>query len=191
MEKKKPIEQTTLGWCVNLLYILLQVVDILVEYIDGQLRAMGNSFEREKKKAFGNYTRKQREAAYWIHDVIKVDDAFWNATDQDSKRYTNSVADAHELLRACMLYMDRSHTTTGYYQIMRFLRAMPEGGIFPEKTISRFNFNRAWVYDKGDRVHNENHGDGVLDLCVGNGNWQVIFDNGDKAVLNESMFKLI
>ena len=188
MEK---IEQTPLGWEVNLLYILMQTADILVEDIDYQLRLRGEHFKREQKQAFNTYTRKQREASYWLHDVIKIDEAFWEATDKDSKRYSNSVADAHELLRACLLYMDRSHTEKGYYQIMRFLRGLPEGGIFPAKTIDRFSFNRAWVYEKGDRVHNENHGDGVLDLCLGNGNWQVIFDNGDKAVLNESMFKLI
>ena len=187
------IEKTPLGWQVNLLYIMLQAIDILVEDIDMQLRLRlcGESFKHEQKQSFKRYTQKQREAAHWLHDVIKIDDAFWKATDQNSKRYSNSIADAHELLRAVLLYIDRSHTEKGYYQIMRFLRSLPEGGVFPEKTISRFNFNRAWVYEKGDRIHNENHGDGTLDLDLGNGNWNCIFDNGDKAVLNENQFKLI
>ena len=185
------IEQTPLGWSVNLLYIMLQAVDVLVEDIDYQLRLRGEHFKREQKQAFKRYTQKQRDASYWLHDVIKIDDAFWEATDKDSKRYSNSIADAHELLRACLLYMDRSHTEKGYYQIMRFLRNLPEGGIFPEKTISRFDFNRAWIYEVGDRVHNENHGDGVLEVCLGNGNWQVLFNNGDRVILNEKMFKLI
>lgn len=189
--ENKPIEQTPLGWEVNMLYIMLQAADILVEDIDQRLRLRDEHFKREQKRAFNTYTKKQREASFWLHDVIKIDEAFWNATDKDSKRYSNSVADAHELLRACMLYMDRSHTEKGYYQIMRFLRGLPEGGIFPEKEISRFNFNRAWVYEKGDRIHNENHGDGVLDLPLGNGNWQCVFDGGKKVVLNESHFKLI
>jgi hypothetical protein len=186
-----PIERTPLGWLVNLLYIMSQSMDILVEDIDYQLRLQGEHFKKEQKRAFNTYTRKQREAAYWMHDVIKIDDAFWEATDRNSRRYSNSVADAHELLRATLLYMDRSHTEKGYYQIMRFLRGLPQGGIFPEKTISRFEFNRAWVYERGDRVHNENHGDGSLDLDLGNGNWQVALDSGGKVILNESTFKLI
>ena len=191
MDEKKPIEQTPLGWEVNLMYIMLQAVDILVEDIDYQLRVQGQHFKKEQKQSFKRYTQKQRDAAYWLHDVIKIDEAFWEATDKDSKRYSNSVADAHELLRAAMLYMDRSHTEKGYYQIMRFLRGLPEGGIFPEKTVSRFNFNRAWVYEPCDRVHNANHGDGVLEVRLGNGNWQVLFNNGDRVILNETMFKLI
>lgn len=187
------VEQTPLGWQVNLLYIMLQAVDILVEDIDMQLRLRlcGESFKHEQKQSFKRYTQKQREAAHWLHDVINIDEAFWEANDKDSKRYSNSIADAHELLRACLLYMDRSHTEKGYYQIMRFLRNLPEGGVFPEKTISRFDFNRAWVYEPCDRVHNENHGDGVLEVCVGNGNWQVLFNNGDRVILNENQFKLI
>lgn len=185
------IEKTPLGWKVNLMYIMLQAVDVLVEDIDYQLRRQSQHFKQEQKQAFRRYTQKQRDASYWLHDVIKIDEAFWEATDKNSKRYSNSVADAHELLRANMLYMDRSHTEKGYYQIMRFLRGLPEGGIFPEKEISRFSFNRAWVYEKGDRIHNDNHGDGVLDLNTGNGNWQCIFDNGETVILNESHFKLI
>lgn len=186
-----PVEQTPIGWLVNLLFLMLQSADVLVEDIDYQLRLRGDHFKREQKQAFNTYTRKQREASYWLHDVIKIDNAFWEATDRNSKRYSNAVADAHELLRAILLYMDRSHTEGGYYRIMRFLRGLPEGGIFPEKTISRFEFNRAWVYEKGDRVHNDNHGDGVLDLDLGNGNWQVALDGGGKVILNESTFKLI
>ena len=185
------IEQTPLGWEVNALYILLQSIDVLVEDIDFQLRLRGEHFKKEQKQAFKRYTQKQRDAAYWLHDVIKIDDAFWNATEQNSKRYSNSIADAHELLRAVMLYIDRSHTEKGYYQIMRFLRSLPEGGIFPEKTISRFDFNRAWIYESGDRVHTTNHGDGTLDLHLGNGNWQVKLDNGENVILNENHFKIV
>lgn len=176
---------------VNVLYIMLQSIDILVEDIDGQLRARGESFKREQKKAFSNYTKKLRESSYWLHDVIKVDDAFWEATDRNSKRYSNSVADAHELLREIMLYVDRSHTETGYYKIMRFIRSLPEGGIFPADYISRFDFNRAWVYETGDRVETTNHGSGTLDLHLGNGNWQVKLDDGENIVLNETHFKLL
>ena len=191
MADKKPLEQTPLGWEVNMTFLLLQAVDILVEDIDNQLHARRESFKREQKKAFTTYTKKQREASYWLHDVIDVDGAFWEATDMDSKRYSNSVADAHELLRACMLYMDRSHTETGYYKIMRYMRSLPEGGIFPEEFISRFDFNRAWVYEAGDRVRTTNHGEGTLDLHLGNKNWQVKLDNGESVILNENHFHLL
>ena len=186
----KEIEKTAIGWEVNLMYILLQVVDVLVEDIDWQLRLRGNNFKRELKQSFKRYTQKQKDASYWLHDIIGVDRAFWEATEKNSKKYSNSIADAHELLRMCMLYMDRSHTEDGYYQIMRFLRSLPNGGLFPDEFVARFNFNRAWVYEKGDRIHNDNHGNGILDLDLGNSNWQCVFDNGDKAVLNESQFKL-
>lgn len=172
------------------MFLLLQAVDILVEDVDMQLRIHGEMFKREQKRAFNRYTQRQREAAYWLHDVIGIDKVFWDATEKNSKRYSNSIADAHELIRSCMLYMDRSHSEKGFYQIMRFLRSLPNGGLFPDEFVARFNFNRAWVYEKGDRIHNDNHGNGILDLDLGNSNWQCVFDNGDKAVLNESQFKL-
>ena len=186
------IEKTPLGWEINLMFIFLQAVDVIVEDVDEQLHEQDGHFKRELKQAITRYTQAQRKASWWLHDVVNIDGLFWDAVDKDSKRYSNSIADAHEMIRQAMLYMDRSHTETGFYKIMRFLRSLPSGGVFPEEFISRFDFNRAWVYEAGDRVHTTNHGDGTLEVALGNGNWQVSLDSGTKTVLNEKdHFKLL
>lgn len=186
------VERTPLGWEINLMFIMLQGIDILVEDIDEQLHDQNSHFEYNLKRAITRYTKKQREASYWLHEVVNIDGLFWEATDKDSKKYSNSIADAHELLRMSMLYIDRSHTETGFYKIMRAMRSLPTGGVFPEEYVARFDFNRAWVYETGDRVLTLHHGNGTLETPLGNGNWQVALDSGDHIVLNEKEhFKLL
>ena len=62
----------------------------------------------------------------------------WQAVGEDARAYSNIIADANELIRLVLLYVDRSHNEDGYYSIFRHLRSLPEGGCFPEWYISRF-----------------------------------------------------
>lgn len=187
MEEK--CKHTPLEWSVNVLHLMLQATMVLVEDIDMQLHIQGNAFHREKKKHIKNYARCIEQARGYM-EKFGLDTSCWEAVGEDSKAYTNVIADANELIRLILLYVDRAHCENGYYDIMRSLRAMPENGLFPESYISRFNFKHEWIYGKGDRVHTTNHGDGTLDAKV-NGSWIVNLDNGNQVVLNESMFKLL
>lgn len=184
------IEQTPLGWSVNVLHLLLQASSVLIEDIDQQLQWQGSKFHQEKKKHFKNYQRCIEQARGYM-EKFGLDTSCWDAVGEDSRAYSNVIADANELIRLVMLYVDRAHSEDGYYKIMRYLRSLPENGLFPEKYIARFNMHHQWIPGAGDRVHTINHGDGTLDLHLGNGNWQVKLDNGENVILNETHFKIV
>lgn len=184
------LERTPLGWEVSVLHILLQATDVLIEDIDMQLRAQSASFRQDKKMHFKNYSRCLEQARCYL-EKFGLDTSCWEAVGKDPHRYSNIIADANELIRLILLYVDRAHTEEGYYDIFRHLRALPENGIFPEKFIGRFNMHHEWVPGVGDRVHTENRGDGTL-ACKGNGRaWVIDLDSGGQTVLNEDQFKLI
>ena len=186
MEDKHP----PLNWLVNVLHLMLQATTVLVEDIDQQLKVQGNRFHKEKKQYIKNYARCIEQARYWM-EKFGLDTSCWEAVGEDGRAYSNVIADANELIRLVMLYVDRAHTEDGYYKIFRFLRSLPENGLFPEWYIGRFNMHHVWIPGKGDRVHTTNHGDGTLDCHLGNENWQVHLDSGDNIILNESHFKLL
>lgn len=186
MEKSK---HTPLEWSINVLHLMLQATTILVEDIDMQLHIKGERFQREKKMYIKNYARCIEQARSWM-DKFGLDTSCWEAVGKDSKAYTNIIADANELLRVIFLYVDRAHSDTGYYEVMRSLRHLPENGLFPESYIARFNFKHEWIYGSGDRVRTANHGDGTLYAKV-NGAWIVNLDDGNQIVLREEHFKLI
>lgn len=183
-------KETPLGWLVNLLHLMLQASTVLVEDIDQQLRLKGEHFKKEKKQYIKNYTRCIEQARYWI-EKFGLDTSCWEAVKEDSRAYSNIIADANELIRVAMLYVDRAHTEEGYYKIFRFLRSLPENGIFPEKYIGRFQMHHVWVPGPGDKVHTNNYGNGVLELKTNGDNWIIRMDDGSQRVLKESQFKLI
>jgi len=184
------LNQTPLGWAVNVLHLFLQASTILVEDIDQQLRATGDRFHREKKQYIKNYARCVDQARYWM-EKFGLDTSCWEAVHEDSRAYTNIIADANELIRFAMLYIDRAHCEGGYQQIFRFLRGLPENGIFPEKYISRFQMHHVWIPGPGDRVHTANYGDGTIDQKFDNGSYVINLDNGTQKILKEEHFKLI
>lgn len=185
MEDKHP----PLNWAVNVLHLLLQATTVLVEDIDVQLRIKGERFHREKKNYLKNYAKCLEQATYWI-DKFGLDASCWEAVGEDSRAYSNVVADANELIRLIMLYVDRAHSEEGYEKIFRFLRSLPEQGIFPESYIARYRMKHVWVPGKGDRVSTKNHGDGTISMKV-NGNYVIDLDSGGQTVLNESQFQII
>ena len=156
------LEESPLGWTVVLLFIVLNAGEVLTYDIDQQLENM-----------------------------FKIDEIIWESTDQDSRRYTNAVADSNEIIRILMLYLDRAHTPGGYEQILHFLRALPEQGLFPAQYINRFKMDREWVYAKGDRVMTINHGPGILDLNTNDDNWIINLESGGQTVLNTKQFSII
>ena len=57
--------------------------------------------------------------------------------------------------------------------------------------MERFRMKLEIVPEAGDRVRTTNHGEGTLDLHLGNENWQVRLDNGESVILNEKHFRLL
>jgi hypothetical protein len=188
-ELEKRAKDTPLGWRINLYFILLQCISILMEKIDSELKQFGSTFRQDKKYAYGQYVALQKKAQVWL-DKINVDGAFWDATYHNARRYDNSIADANELIREMMLYIDRSWSQENFYKIFRFLRQLPSGDRFPEEEIAKYNFKRPWVIGIDDRVKTE-FGDGTI-IAEGNKNsWVINLDNGAQKVLDESQFEQI
>ena len=183
-------QHTPLEWSINVLHLLLQATTVLVEDIDQQLQAQGTGFRREKKQYIKNYAKCVDQARYWM-EKFGLDTSCWEAVGQDGRAYSNVIADANELIREVMLYVDRAHSEDGYYKIFRFLRSMPENGLFPEWYIKRFNMHHEWVLGKGDRVRTVNYGDGTIDSKLLNGAYIINLDSGGQKVLEEKHFKLI
>lgn len=187
------LEESPLGWEVNLLWMFLQSASILVEDIDMQLKIKTNStsgFIHEKKKYIKNYERCLKEAEQWMLK-FGLDKETYNAVGGHSGMYSNTVASAKELIRMAMLHVDRSHCEGGSYRAFKALRDLPSNGIFPDKWIDRFQMKYEVVPEVGDRVLTTNHGEGVLLLHVGGKNWNVRLSDNKEIILNENQFKLL
>jgi len=187
---EKSRKMTSLDMLVNVMYNMLMGVDILQEEIDKELKKVGEGFHREKRQAFNRY-KKLMEDAYKQYEKFGVTDSIWEATNENPNRFDGFRADANELLRAIILYVDRAHFDDSFYKIFRFLRSLPPGGLFSEEDVERFNFKRPWICGKGDRVRSDRYGDGTLEINTNGDNWVVNFDDGTQRVLKETQFKQI
>lgn len=197
---EKTIDATPLGWEVDLLFYFAHAATILTEDIDRQLKNMYGSkdgFIHQKKKWIGNYNdcidgaiEKLRQAGEWM-EKVDPDGATFEAVGNHSVRYSNALAYANEFIRFNMLYMDRAQDEAASQKIFKFLRSLPESGVFPERFLERFRMKLQIVPEAGDRVLTTNHGQGVLLLHVGNKNWNVKLADGSERILNESNFKLL
>lgn len=181
-------KETSLGWKVNVLYVLTAAVDVLVNDVDRDLKKIGTSFDKEKKRTFGRYAKSVRDCAYWV-DRLGIDETVWRASGESARRYDGFLADARELLRLILLYVDRSHSEDGFYRIFRFLRSLPENGLFAEEDIARFEFKREWIPEPGDAVETP-HGKGVIRMTLNHGDYMVDLEDGRQKVVNGKDLKL-
>jgi hypothetical protein len=187
------IEETPLGWEINMLFLMAHCCTILAEDIDMQIQLISGKadrFDPAKKRAIINYEKAIKEAEEWMFK-FGLDKITYEAVGEHNKRYSNVIANSNALIRMMMLCLDRSHCDGGDARVLKRLRSMPENGIFPEKTIERFRMKLVEVPEVGDRVKTTNHGLGTLELHVGNENWSVKLDNGESRILNEKHFTLL
>ena len=187
------IEQTPLGWEINLLFLAAHCCTVLTEDIDYQLRLKSGKSDRfspEKKRALYNYEKAIKEAEEWMFK-FGLDKITYEAVQEHNKAYSNVIANSNALIRMMMLCLDRAHAEGGDARVFKRLRSLPEGGIFSEKMMERFRMKLEIVPESGDRVRTKNHGEGTLDLHLGNENWQVKLDNGESIILNEKHFTLL
>lgn len=188
-----PIEQTPLGWEIDLLMMMAHACTILTEDIDYQIRYRSidkSRFDPYMKKCMYNYEKALKDADEWIFK-FGLDKRTYEAVESHNKRYSNVIASSNWLIRMCMLAIDRAHCDGGDGRAMKRLRSLPENGLFPEKTLERFIMKFEIEAEVGDRVRTNNYGDGTLEVHLGNANWQVGLDSGEKKILNESHFKLL
>ena len=188
------IDETPMGWEINLLFMMAHCASVLAADVDMQLRMKTKNqydrFDKKKKKCFFNYEKAIKEAEEWFQKM-EIDKSTYEAVEENNKRYSNAYAHANWLIRVCMLALDRSHCDGGDARVMKRLRSLPEVGIFSEKMISRFNMKFEIVPEVGDHVMTNNHGEGILLLHLGQSNWNVRLVDGSEIVLNEKQFKLL
>lgn len=194
------IEGTPKGWQINLLYMFAHCMGILAEDCDMQLQNATRSaefFQREKKKAVNDYNHCIEQAREWLakaYDKMLIfdpDGATFEAVNGHTPEYNNAIANANTMIRFNMLLIDRSHTDGAEAKIFKFLRSMPEQGIFPEEYIERFRMKLQIVPEVGDRIKSDIHGFGTLQFNTCKDNWAVLLDNGDQIILSEKQFKLL
>ena len=194
------VEETPLGWAVNMLYYFAHCATILAEDIDQQLSLPtkgGQHFIREKKKAFHEYEEAIQKAQQWLQradekmQVFDPDGVTFEAVNNHSGRYDNAIAYSNDIIRFNMLFMDRAQVGDGDLKIYKFLRSLPKGNAFPDEYIERFRMKLKVVPEVGDRIKSDVHGTGVLEFNTCGKNWAVLLDTGDQIILNESQFTLL
>lgn len=186
MEEKN---RCPLDMFVNTMYVMILGVDILQNEIDKELRKSKEKFNREKRLAYNRFMKCMQDAWHW-YEKFGVTESVWEASNRNVSVYDSVRADANELLREILLYIDRSHTNTGFQSIFRFLRQLPEQGLFTSDDIARFEFARPWVVGVGDRVDTK-FGKGTISVKGNNNSWVINMDDGTQRVLEEKELKQI
>lgn len=188
MEK---IEESPLGWEINLLYLFINSTVILAEDINLILTTMYKAgLDKKKRHAIIRYKDCMKEAERYLEEFGADRDAF-EAVKGHSGMYSNTIASSKELIRMAMLHVDRAHCDGGSYRAFKALRNLPSNNIFPDAWIDRFQMKYEVVPEVGDRVLTTNHGQGVLLLHVGGKNWNVRLADNKEIILNEKQFKLL
>lgn len=199
-KKMRNIEQTPLGWEINMLYMFAHCAGILAEDIDMQLQNATRSkefFHREKKKAVTDYNdciekcREYLDKAYKKMEVFDPDGATFEAVDKHTPEYNNVLSHCNMMIRFCMLFVDRCQADGADAKIFKFLRSLPEQGLFPESYIERFKMQLQLVPEVGDRIKSELHGFGTLEFNTCGDNWAVQLDNGEQIILNQKQFTIV
>lgn len=122
---------------LKLAYGFAQAVDILLASVARRLSAFGG-MKREKKMAFNQFRKAVESAAYWYDRAFEGD--LEAATCGEWVKLDGYRQDSNELIRAMMLYIDRTTTYKTYGDLIKHMEDMPEGGIFSAEDIARFNF---------------------------------------------------
>ena len=187
-------------WEVDLLYLFAHAATKLATDIDFQLKLkFGNKdgFVKKKRKALEEHENCIKNARIWLQKAseamnndFNLEQSTYESAEKRSGVYTNVIASANELIRASMLVVDRGFCDGGQAWVFKRLRSLPANGLFPDSFIDRFQMKYQIIPEKGDRVHNDNHGYGTLLLHTGNGNWNIKLDSGSEIILNEKQFKL-
>ena len=178
---------STIDMMVNTMFVMMQGVDILQCDIDKRLRSVDECFHREKRSYYKKFMECMKQSWYWF-EKFNITDAVWDASEAKGERFDSFRADANELLRYIMLYIDRSHKESSFYEIFRFLKNLPEQGLFTEADIARFNFKRPWVLGVGDVV-NTRFGKAKLEAEANGDNWIVRLEDGTQKVLSAKSFE--
>ena len=122
---------------LKLAYSFAQAVDILLASVARRLSAFGG-MKREKKMAFNQFRKAVESAAYWYDRAFEGD--LEAATCGEWVKLDGYRQDSNELIRAMMLYIDRTTTYKTYGEVLAYLRGLPEGGLFSESDVKRYEF---------------------------------------------------
>ena len=202
---RKHTDETPLGWKVNLLNMLCSSLMALAENIDSDLRKIkmpdGSTLllKHKKKRDYNQMCEYLKEgvAQYQTalgkaaekYNDLNIDGQVWRIVGANTARYDNFTADAKELLQMMMLYIDRAHSDTGYYSILRHLRSLPSGDIFPEEEIARFHFKRPLVPCPGAPIRCR-FGKGVIRDQMNGDNWLIDMEDGTQRVLTSTQYEI-
>lgn len=128
---------------VNLMHLVARALDILVTDTVNTLRDGGYEWQRESKQAFKRYVKCVEDSCYWFEKAIEdeVEDAVANSG-EGWELYDSYLEDANEIVRLLLLYMDRSHDLSNRDKIFRFIREIPEQGLFTDEEIDRFRMKK-------------------------------------------------
>lgn len=131
----------SVGNLLKLAYNFAQATDVLMSSIALHLRRFGG-MKQEKKRAFNQFRKAVENAAYWFDRAFEGD--LEAATCGDWKKLDGYRQDANEMIRVMMLYIDRTTTYKTYGEVMKYLTAMQEGGLFSANDIKEFDFKATY-----------------------------------------------
>ena len=134
--KQDPVK--IIGNELKLAYNLAMATDILFQTIARRLHFLGSGLKQEKKQAFNRFSKAIQDASYWFDRAYEGD--LEAATCGVWTRLDGYRQDSNELIRAMMLYIDRTTTYKTYEDVIAYLKSLPKGGIFGEEDLARYNF---------------------------------------------------
>lgn len=181
--------ETSLGWKVNLLYVLLRSASLLVEDVDSELHKFGEHFRYDKKRALNRYFKLHRDAERQL-DEFGLDEATWRGCDEDVVRFDSALADSNEIVRLLMRYFNCASTIEASQSVFRHIATLPSSERFDEKDIERYNMKHPWITGKGDRIRSR-FGEGTIESEANDKAWLINMDDGTQRVLREEDFEVL
>ena len=121
---------------VNVAYMMAWATELIVRDVDRRLRAIGDCFQHEKKRAFSDFTRAVKSAC--VNGAKITADIETVCAPGGYKGLDQWAAEANELARLVLLYADKSNSESRVENIFSFLRSCPGQGLVSEEDLKRF-----------------------------------------------------
>lgn len=138
------INKSSLPVKENLLYILAEMMRTLANDIEGDVAYLRNLYKEPQLKVLGD---KRRQFMLYADTYTRGKILFDTIFDADMDKSLNWKskdelrADANELLRLDMLFIDRAaRDLDNANLIFKYIRSLPSYEIISEKEIARFEF---------------------------------------------------
>lgn len=131
-----------MGNRVKLLYNMMQAADVIMNDLITGFQSFGTCFSQEKKFNYNKCMDALKNADHYYGQFADEDFQESAKVSGGYSKLDSYRKDANELVRYIMLYIDRAGNKESFKKIGELLESLPEGGIFPNEIIARYDFQK-------------------------------------------------